>query len=94
MGLGTQVGICNRFWFGDDFHYPDFPLLYKGRDSHLRTLFSPSLCRGITCISEDSSEIMFLLVENYNLTAPWRFGLVLRASGEFLDHSTLFVTLL
>jgi len=31
---------------------------------------SPSKCRGFTCISEDSSEITFLLVENYNLTAP------------------------
>jgi len=30
---------------------------------------SPSQCRGFTCISEDSSEITFLLVENYNLTA-------------------------
>lgn len=29
------------------------------------TSCSLSLCRGITCISEDSSEIMFLLVENY-----------------------------
>ena len=28
-------------------------------------LFSPSKCRGFTCISEDSSEITFLLVENY-----------------------------
>lgn len=27
--------------------------------------FSPSKCRGFTCISEDSSEITFLLVENY-----------------------------
>ena len=25
----------------------------------------PSKCRGFTCISEDSSEITFLLVENY-----------------------------
>ncbi|KAL2178976.1 uncharacterized protein P884DRAFT_111042 [Thermothelomyces heterothallicus CBS 202.75] len=42
----------------------------------------PSECRGFTCISEDSSEITFLLVENYNLTAPsW-----LRPAGEFLEH--------
>jgi len=33
-------------------------------------LLFPSECRGFTCISEDSSEITFLLVENYNLTAP------------------------
>lgn len=44
---------------------------------------SPSLCRGITCISEDSSEIMFLLVENYNLTAPLRMRFALSAEGIF-----------
>jgi len=41
----------------------------------------PSECRGFTCISEDSSEITFLLVENYNLTAPVGF----RPGREFLD---------
>jgi len=45
------------------------------------SFFSPSRCRGFTCISEDSSEITFLLVENYNLTAPsWP-----RPAGEFLE---------
>lgn len=48
------------------------------------TLFSsPSQCKGFTRISEDSSEIAFLLVENYTKTA--HFG----PSGigmEFLDQ--------
>ena len=30
-----------------------------------------SQCKGFTRISEDSSEIVFLLVENYQLTAPF-----------------------
>lgn len=42
---------------------------------------SPSECRGFTCISEDSSEITFLLVENYNLTAP----VGSRPGREFLE---------
>lgn len=44
-------------------------------------LFSLSQCKGITRISEDSSEIVFLLVENYQLTA--RVGL--RIGTEFLN---------
>lgn len=32
-------------------------------------LLSPSQCKGFTRISEDSSEIAFLLVENYTKTA-------------------------
>lgn len=32
-------------------------------------LFPPSKCKGFTRISEDSSEIAFLLVENYTMTA-------------------------
>lgn len=47
--------------------YPAPAYCYKSSAS---TSVSSSLCRDITCISEDSSEIMFLLVENYNLTAP------------------------
>ena len=45
-------------------------------------LFSPSKCKGFTRISEDSSEIAFLLVENYTKTArigPW-------IGAEFLDN--------
>lgn len=43
-------------------------------------LLSPSKCKGFTRISEDSSEIAFLLVENYTMTA--HFGL--RIGMEFL----------
>lgn len=44
-------------------------------------LFSLSQCTGVTSISEDSSEISFLLVENYNyLTA----SVGLRIGWEFL----------
>ncbi len=39
-------------------------------------------CKGSTHISEDSSEIAFLLVENYQLTAP----VGLRIGREFLEH--------
>jgi hypothetical protein len=46
---------------------------------------SPSECRGFTRISEDSSEIAFLLVENYTLTAPSWF----RLAREFLERSAL-----
>ena len=42
---------------------------------------SPSQCTGFTYISEDSSEITFLLVENYQLTAL----VGLRIGKEFLD---------
>lgn len=45
-------------------------------------LFSPSKCKGFTRISEDSSEIAFLLVENYTMTA--HFGL--RIGMEFLKN--------
>lgn len=52
-------------------------------------LKSSSLCSGITHISEDSSEIVYLLVENFNLTAPecepsWF------ACREFLDPFFIF----
>ncbi|TKA51951.1 hypothetical protein B0A55_12789, partial [Friedmanniomyces simplex] len=45
-------------------------------------------CTGITHISEDSSEIAFLLVENYQLTAlvGVRFG------EEFLNQHHLFIS--
>ena len=47
-------------------------------------LISITECTGITHISEDSSEIAFLLVENYQLTAP----VGLRVGWEFLKHNT------
>jgi len=53
-------------------HRPSRLPIYFPLPSQLFLLFffsSPSQCRGFTCISEDSSEITFLLVENYNLTA-------------------------
>ena len=47
-----------------------------------KDLLNPvSQCKGFTYISEDSSEITFLLVENYQLTAP----IGLRIGREFLD---------
>ncbi len=46
-------------------------------------LSSSSRCKGSTHISEDSSEIAFLLVENYQLTAP----VGLRIGREFLNHT-------
>lgn len=53
-----------------------------------------SKCTGFTYISEDSSEITFLLVENYQLTAL----VGLRIGKEFLDNpqslrDTLFISL-
>ena len=54
-----------------DVHRPDVPHLYiLPLPSHILfwLLFSsPSQCRGITRISEDSSEIAFLLIANYTL---------------------------
>lgn len=53
-------------------HRPASLPIYSLSPPKLFLLFffsSPSQCRGFTCISEDSSEITFLLVENYNLTA-------------------------
>lgn len=53
-------------------HRPASLPIYSLSPPQLFLLFffsSPSQCRGFTCISEDSSEITFLLVENYNLTA-------------------------
>ena len=44
-------------------------------------LLPPSQCTGSTLISEDSSEIAFLLVENYQLTA----SVGLRIGREYLD---------
>ena len=41
------------------------PGIYKRVISH-PLLLSLSKCKGFTSISEDSSEISFLLVENYN----------------------------
>ena len=59
------------------------------------SLLSPSKCKGFTRISEDSSEIAFLLVENYFMTT--RYGL--RFVSEFLkkislrlEESFLFIT--
>jgi hypothetical protein len=40
-------------------------------------------CTGFTYISEDSSEITFLLVENYQLTAL----VGLRIGKEFFEHN-------
>ena len=56
--------------------------------------FWVSKCTGFTYISEDSSEITFLLVENYQLTAL----VGLRIGKEFLDNpqslrDTLFISL-
>jgi len=48
-------------------------------------LFAPSECKGITRIREDSSEIVFLLVENYQLTAFVGFG----RRGIFGKHMTV-----
>jgi hypothetical protein len=58
-----------------------------------RSIFLPaSECKGIKCISEDSSEIIFLLVENYQLTAP--VGLSKKiANRESLEPSLLFFSL-
>ena len=42
---------------------------------------SSTLCTGITHSSEDSSELAFLLVENYTLTTPAG----LRVGREFLE---------
>ena len=44
-------------------------------------LFSLSQCKGSTLTSEDSSEVAFLLVENYQLTA----SVGLRIGREYLD---------
>lgn len=44
---------------------PGSGIQYIG-NAPLQPLQSPSECKGITRISEDSSEIAFLLVENYN----------------------------
>lgn len=50
----------------DHTSYPDIPSNIKNRPP-LSTLFSsPSRCKGFTRVSEDSSETVFLLVENYN----------------------------
>lgn len=48
-------------------------------------LHSSSKCKGFTRISEDSSEIAFLLVENYTMTA--HSGL--RIGMEFLKNMIL-----
>ena len=46
---------------------------------------------GVTSSSEDSSELWFLLVENYNyLTAP----VGLRFGWEFFDYKMIFFSLL
>jgi hypothetical protein len=48
-------------------------------------LFSLSQCKGSTLTSEDSSEVAFLLVENYQLTA----SVGLRIGREYLDTLVL-----
>jgi hypothetical protein len=46
-------------------------------------LFSSFECTGFKYTSEDSSEVTFLLVENYQLTTP----VGLRIGREFLDKN-------
>lgn len=57
--------------------------------------FSSSWCTGITHISEDSSEIAFLLVENYQLTASVgprdRLGIF---GTQLILRDLLFISLL
>ena len=54
--------------------------------STLALLFrNASECKGSTHISEDSSEIAFLLVENYQLTT----SVGLRVGREYLEHIIL-----
>ena len=48
------------------------------------SFFLSILVLGRTRISEDSSEIVFLLVENYTMTAPYG----LRIVWEFLARNT------
>ena len=55
--------------------------LYKPVSPQLLFLFSflfssPSQCKGITRVSEDSSETVYVLVENYNYDdcSSWTFG--------------------
>jgi hypothetical protein len=61
----------------------DYKNFQLPRSFLLLFLSSSSECTGITRISEDSSEIAFLLVENYQLTAP----VGLRIGREFLGPS-------
>ena len=51
-------------------------------------LSSLSECMGYTRGSEDSSELVFLLVENYNMTASHGFRIV----WEFLNHEAISST--
>ncbi len=62
--------------------YPAFTHWYI-LSANSDSLPSPSKCKGFTRISEDSSEIAFLLVENYFMTT--RYGL--RFVSEFLKNS-------
>ena len=57
---------------------------------HFDLSFLPSLsqCTGFTRNNEDPSEFVFLLVENYQLTAP----VGLRIGWEFLKPSTRYET--
>jgi hypothetical protein len=48
-------------------------------------LFSSFECTGFKYTSEDSSEVTFLLVENYQLTTP----VGLRIGREFLDKTSM-----
>ena len=57
--------------------------------SSLFLFFSPSKCRGFTCISEDSSEITFLLVENY---IPDRSHLASAGWGIFSNKNSSYET--
>lgn len=49
-------------------NYPDIGLAINALPPRV-PLLSSSQCKGFTRISEDSSEIAFLLVENYTKTA-------------------------
>lgn len=70
------VGVKSNLIFG----------VFKLTTSH-SLLFSSSKCKGFTSISEDSSEISFLLVENYNydhsLWSSDRMGIF----GQFIHLS-------
>jgi len=53
-----------------------------------------SQCKGFTRISEDSSEIVFLLVENYQLTAPFgasRMGIFGTQQQQHSCHYSFFI---